>query len=137
MKLNLKYAALLAVLIAGCHSNDAGPTTEPTTPVVYAPQQIQFVGSGDLAQCLAFQPIIRSFDAVGLMHVSVPARLTTDLDQTIQYRFTFFDENHSPVDEPTAWMTKSLPPDVVVYIEGTSTSPRAKDFQIEFRSSAG
>jgi hypothetical protein len=105
--------------------------------VSYAPQQIQFVGSGDLSQCLAFQPITRSFDSAGLLHVTIPARLTSDLGQTIEYRFTFFDENRSPVDQPTAWMTKSLAPDVVVKIQGNSTSPRAKDFQVEFRSSAG
>jgi len=137
MKLNLKTTALLAMLLTGCHGNDAGPTTQPATPVSYAPQQIQFVGGGDLSQCMAFQPITRSFDSAGLMHVSIPARLTSELGQTIQYRFTFFDDNHAPVDEPGAWMTKSLAPDVMVTIEGNSTSPRARDFQVEFRSSAG
>jgi hypothetical protein len=136
MKLNLKYISLLAILSAGCHGNDASPTTEPTASVSYAPQQIQFVGGGDLSQCLAFQPITRSFDSAGLMHVSIPARLTSDLGQTIEYRFTFFDDNHSPVDAPSAWITKSLAPDVTVNIEGSSTSPRARDFQVEFRSSA-
>jgi hypothetical protein len=134
MKLNLKYAAMIALLLTGCHGNDAAPTTEPTTPVAYAPQQIQFVGGDDLSQSLSFQPIQRSFDSSGLMHIIIPTRLITDLGQTIDYRFTFFDENHSPVDQPSAWMTKSLSPDVVVYIEGNSTSPRAKDFQIDFRS---
>lgn len=137
MKLNLKYITLLAILSAGCHGNDAGPTTQPAAPVSYAPQQIQFVGSGDLSQCMTFQPIMSSFDSAGLMHVTIPARLTSELGQTIEYRFTFFDDNHSPVDAPSAWMTQSLSPDVTVSIQGSSTSPRARDFQVEFRSSAG
>jgi uncharacterized protein YcfL len=131
MKLNLKYAALLALLVAGCGPHDVEPT--PAAADKFAPQQIVFSGEDDLSQHLRFQPITRSYDSAGLMHIVVPVRNTVDMDATIDYRVTWLDENHNPVDTATAWQTKTLHSNVFEYIEANSASPRARDFQMDLR----
>src|SRR5581483_949108 len=129
MKLHLPCAALLALLIAGCGSHDVAPT--PAQSDQYAPQQIGFSGEDDLRDHLAFQPITRTFDNSGLLHIIVPVRNTIDQDVTVDYKVTWMDDRHSPVDTATAWQTKTLHSNIFEYIEATSTSPRARDFQID------
>jgi uncharacterized protein YcfL len=132
MKLSLNHAALLAVLLAGCGgSHDVTPTTASADR--YAPQQIVFSGEDDLSDHLRFQAITRTYDAAGLMHIVVPVRNTVDMDATVDYRVTWLDENHTPVDTATAWQTKTLHSNVFEYIEANSSSPRARDFQMDLR----
>jgi uncharacterized protein YcfL len=131
MKLNLNYAALFALLLAGCGSHDVTPTAASADK--YAPQQIVFSGEDGLADHVRFQPVTRTYDSAGLMHIVVPLRNTVDMDATIDYRVTWLDENHTPVDTATAWQTKTLHSNVFEYIEANSASPRARDFQMDLR----
>jgi Protein of unknown function (DUF1425) len=55
------------------------------------------------------------------------------MDGTIDYRVTWLDENHTPVDTATAWQTKTLHSNVFEYIQANSSSPRARDFQMDLR----
>lgn len=131
MKLKLKYAAMFALLVAGCGSHDVTPATAQADQ--YAPQQIAFPGQDDLRDHLAFNAITRDYDNAGLMHITVPIRNTVDMDATIDYRVTWFDENHNPLDTPTTWQTKTLRPDIWENIQTNSSSPKARDFQMELR----
>ena len=132
MKNHLKFTAMLIPLLglAGCMSSDLPPATPKADK--FAPQQVVFSGQ-DLANSIAIGKIIRTFDTAGIMHLDIPLRVTSEMGLTVDYRITWFDDNRSPVDVPTAWQTKSLNPDVFEYIQANSSSPRARDFQIDFR----
>jgi uncharacterized protein YcfL len=137
MMFNLKHTLLctamsLPLALTGCMSSDAPATVKVDK---YAPQQVAFANQ-DLANSIAIGKIDRTFDSSQIMHLSIPLRATTDLGLGVDYRITYFDENHTPVDSPTAWQTKSLTPGIGDYIQATSASPRAKDFQIDFRWAA-
>ncbi len=126
MQVNKKFVAVFALLLAGCASHDA------SQPSQYAPSQVIFIG--DLGQYIAVSPVEITYPPSGLMHVVVPLKTTADLDLSVDYRITYFDENHSPVDEATPWQTKTLQAGMTETIEATSASPRARDFQVELRS---
>ena len=130
---NLKLASVLFPVLAliGCGSPELAPA--PATSDHYAPSNVVFSGQTDLNLHIAINPITRRYDSAGLLHIVVPARATTPNDLYVDYRFTYFDENHIPVDVPTAWQTKTLHSDIFETIEGNSSTPRAKDFQIDFR----
>ena len=129
----LKFSAVLISILAlaGCNS-------ELTPAVAHADKftadHVVFSGQDDLASHVAIGNIIRTFDSSGILHVTVPARATTPNDLYVDYRFTYFDENHNPVDTPTAWQTQTLHSDIFEYIQANSSTPRARDFQIDFRS---
>lgn len=128
MKFKTVTALALFALI-GCVSETAPSTGRADR---YLPSQVVF--SGDLGDYVVFQPITRTFDAAGIMHVTVPIRANTTLgDLTVDYKFTYFDENHVPIDVPTAQETITLHANAFEYIQGNATTPRARDFQITLR----
>jgi hypothetical protein len=139
MKLNLKHLARLLIL-CGCFllpfTLTACTNSDMTKTDKLAPQQVGFA-SQDLAESINIGKIDRTFDSAEIMHLNIPLKVTSGLmNLTVDYRITYFDENRSPVDVPTAWVTKSLTPGIQEYIQANSSSPRAKDFQIDFRWSA-
>ncbi len=127
-----KSAILIAILaLTGCGSGDLTPIPAHGDP--YTAQHVVFSGQDDLANHVAFGTITRTFDSSGILHITIPARATTPNDLYVDYRVTYFDENHNPVDVPTAWKTKTLSSDIFEYIQDNSATPRARDFQVDFR----
>jgi hypothetical protein len=140
MKFDLKHlvpkhlvlcaAILLPFAMTACTNNEMSKADK------FAPQQVDFA-TPDLAESISIGKIDRTFDSSEIMHLNIPVRVASGLmGLTVDYRITYFDENRSPVDVPTAWQSKSLTPGIWEYIQTNSTSPKAKDFQIDFRWSA-
>jgi hypothetical protein len=77
-------------------------------------------------------PLVKRDDVSNLLFVTIPIRAATNLKLYIDYRVTFFDINRSVINQ-TTWFTKTLEPNVPDSITVNSTSPRAADFQVDFR----
>ena len=73
-----------------------------------------------------------SQDEAGLMFVTVPIRNTTSRQMTIEYRATFFDRNHLPI-QTTTWFPQTLTAHTQQSFTVNAISPRADDFQIDIR----
>ncbi len=90
--------ALLPLLAAvGCGGGpDRPPSDGPASPEAerLAPMQVVFT-STDLARSTAVGTVSRTIDGVGIMHLTVPVRALTDEDLTVDYRFTYLDENRA------------------------------------------
>ena len=134
MKINPRFAVVLLPLLtfAGCGSPDLAPTPPRNEP--YALQPVVFSGQDDLSNHVTVGTISKTIDISGLMHLTVQVRDTNTIDLYVDYRVTYFDDNHTPVDMPTAWQTKTLHSNVFEYIEANASTPRAKDFQIDIRT---
>lgn len=132
MKITTKLATALIPLLAlaGCNP-DLNP--ESARGDRYAAEHVVFSGQDDLVDHVAIGTITRTYDNAGILHVTVPARYTLSNDGYVDYRFTYFDENHNPVDVPTAWQTQTLHSNVFEYIQGNASTPKARDFQLDFR----
>jgi hypothetical protein len=50
----------------------------------------------------------------------------------VDYRVTFFDDNRQVINQ-TTWFTKTLEARTPDQISVNSTSPKATDFQVDFR----
>src|SRR4051812_28763541 len=77
----------------------------------YTEAQVNFV-DGDLRDHTAIGRPILSYDESHILHVDVPVRATTDLQLYVDYRVTFFDQNHVPLGPATGWTAHTLPPNV-------------------------
>jgi hypothetical protein len=132
MMKHLKRSAVFftALALTGCVTEMA-PTTALNDP--YIADHVVFSGQNDLVNHVAFGKITRSIGPGGIMTVTIPVRATTPDDLYVDYRLTYFDENHNPIDIPTGWQTQTLHSDIFENIQANSASPRARDFQIEFR----
>ena len=117
-------------------TNCSNPDLVPTSPKnqLYPTQPVVFSGQDDLSTRVAIGSISKTIDLNGLMHFTLQVRNTTNLDSYVDYRITYFDQSHISLDAPTAWQTKTLHSDVFEYIQADAPTPRAKDFQIDFRS---
>ena len=73
-----------------------------------------------------------SRDENGILFVTVPITATTSHTLDVEYRATFYDGAGGVVSQ-TTWFRKHLTPRVTDSISMNSTSPRAADFQIDFR----
>lgn len=73
-----------------------------------------------------------SRDEAGILYVTVPITATTRRPLDVEYRATFYDGNGATTSQ-TTWFRKRLTPRVSDSISVNSTSPRATDFQIDFR----
>ena len=74
-------------------------------------------------------------DDAGLLFITLPIRSTTNQQLYIDYRVTFFDGQGRPIGEPSGWLSKTLAPNVPDQITVNSTTPLAKDFQVDLRYS--
>lgn len=72
-------------------------------------------------------------DEAGLLFVTVPITNTTRKPLDVEYRVTFFDPGGVPTSPPTTWFRKRLTPRVSDFVRVNSTTPRAADFQVDFR----
>ena len=133
MKLIPLAIALLPLSFIGCGS-EPPPSDGPASPMGEGMGPMHVVcTSTALARSTAVGPIVRTTDAAGLMHLSVPIRAVTDGDITVNYRFTFTDANHASVDEPVGWQTRTLHAGTFEHVDGVAPSPQAADFELDLR----
>lgn len=121
---------LFGLAAAGCSSgnSDVPPMTQGDR---FAPQQVMFADR-ELADSIRIGQVTKSFDA-GVLHATVPLRSATEYDQTVQYQFVYFDENHTPIDLPVGWTDVSLNANSFQFVTGTAPGPQAREFQVTFR----
>lgn len=117
--------------VAGC--NNVRPPVEVREDP-YGGNQIQ-IADERLQRALAFgTPRLSRDDAGNLLYVTVPVRNTTSNAIAVEYRVSFVDANGQPLPgSPTTWFPKQLPANVFEQVTVNSVSPRAADFQVDFR----
>lgn len=118
--------AVPLLLVVGCVKPPIEGRYDP-----YVPAQIH-LASEELRRDTAFNTPRATRDEAGLLHVTVPIRATTDKQLYVDYRTTFFDANGQVLSQ-SSWIEKTLAPNVFDQVEVNSMSPRATDFQVDFR----
>jgi hypothetical protein len=71
-------------------------------------------------------------DQAGIMYVTVPIRAATDRQLYVDYRVTFLDQSGQLLSQ-SSWMSKTLAPNVPDRVQANSMTPRAANFQMDFR----
>ena len=120
-------AMLGLILSAGCGVRP--PIEGRLDP--YEARQVHFDSSSLKHETAVGQPTVAR-DENGYLYVTVPIRSETSKELHVDYRVTWFDQNRQPLNQ-TGWFTKDLSPKVPDQIMVNSMSPRAADFQIDFR----
>jgi hypothetical protein len=119
-----------ALALVGC-DNIVLPTVEGRHDP-YQSKQVHFA-SEELRRDTAVGMPTLSRDPAGLLFVTVPIRNATDVPRLyVDYRVTFFDENRQELSK-TSWFTKTLESRTPDQITANSMSPKAADFQVDFR----
>ena len=126
----MKYALALTCLmfVAGCGVHP--PIQGREDP--YAAGQIHFNKDDLRTQTAVGRPVV-SRDDSGILHVMVPIRSAINKRLYVDYRVTFFDKNGQPLNDQMGWMTKTLEMNTPDQITVNSMTPRAADFQVDFR----
>jgi uncharacterized protein YcfL len=126
----MKYAsALLAMMmLVGCGVNP--PIQGREDP--YGREQIQFASKGLRNATAVGEAKVTRDDAGDILHVTVPIRSAVDKRLYVDYRVSFFDHNGQLLNQ-TGWMTKTLEMNTPDQITVNSMSPRAAQFQVDFR----
>ena len=124
----LTFAILSSVLVvSGCGVRP--PIEGRLDP--YQPKQVHFDSNSLKHETAVGEPSVAR-DENGYVYVTVPIRSETNKELYVDYRVTFIDKNRTPISQ-TSWFTKVLTPKVPDQIMVNSMSPRADDFQIDFR----
>jgi hypothetical protein len=124
---SLASVLVMSLVFAGCVKKPIEGRADP-----FVPAQIHF-DSENLRKHTAVGTPNMVRDAEGrLLYVTVPIRSASNLTIYLDYRVTFFDEIHQPINQ-TGWFTKTLEPNVPDQVTVNSMSPRAADFQVDFR----
>ena len=119
----------LAVSAAACTPR-IDPPVEPREDPHGWPQIN--LASRELQGRIAVRRPVVSQDEAGLMYVTVPVRNATSRQMTIEYRATFFNRDHLPIEE-TTWFPQTLTPHTQQTFTLNSSNPNADDFQIDVR----
>jgi hypothetical protein len=117
----------LLMIFAGCSVNP--PIEGRADP--YQSAQIHF-DSDELRRDTAVGSPILARDDSDLLRVTIPIRSAIDKTLYIDYRVTFFDRTGTPI-EHFGPFTKTLDPNTPDRVQVNSTTPRAADFQVDFR----
>ncbi len=120
---------LMMVPLVGCNET-VKPTIQGRNDP-YQPQQMHFASEELRRDTAINQPILARDDA-GNLFVTIPIRSAIDKTLYVDYRVTFFDRNNQPINQ-TSWFTKTLEANTPDRITVNSTTPRAADFQVDFR----
>lgn len=120
----------LTAFLAGCGVRP--PIEGRADP--YVPAQIHFDSRALKRDTAVGVPIARR-DQAGLLVVTVPIRSAINKTLYVDYYVTFFDEHGTPVGPKMGPFTKTLQANTPDSITVTSLTPRAADFQIDFRYS--
>ena len=119
---------LLGLALAGC-DYVRPPIQGRQDP--YVPAQVHF-DSERLRRDTAIGTPNVARDENGLLFVTVPIRSAINKTLYVDYRVTFLDQGGQVVSRH-GFFTKTLEPNTPDQIVVNSTSPRAADFQIDFR----
>ena len=98
----------------------------------HVPAQMHFSSENLRKHTAVGTPNLVRDESGRLLYVTVPIRSASNLTIYLDYRVTFFDEMGQPLNQ-TSWFTKTLEPNVPDQITVNSMSPRAADFQVDFR----
>ena len=121
-------AVLTLALAAGCGVK--APLEGRNDP--FEPSQIHFAQSSLKKRTAVRAPSVSRDENGQILFVTVPIRSTTNQQLYVDYRVTWFDRNGQRLSE-TGWATKTLAPNTPDEITVNSTTPRAADFQVDFR----
>ena len=126
----MKYAlVLIPLFLIGCDNIVLPPVEGRADP--YDAKQVHFQ-SEELRRDTAIGTPTATRDQAGLLFVTVPIRDATDVRLYLDYRVTWYDENRQVINQ-TSWFTKTLEARTPDQISVNSTSPKATDFQVDFR----
>lgn len=121
--------SLFLLPLAGCNETVKPPIQGRNDP--YQLSQVHFASDALRRATAVGQPMVARDDA-GNLFVTIPIRSAIDKTLFVDYRVTFFDQNGQPINS-TSWFTKTLEQNTPDRITVNSTSPRAADFQVDFR----
>src|SRR4051812_9108999 len=119
----------LALVVGACHRSVPPPVEGREDP--YGRRQIMF-DSTELKNHTTVGAPQPSRDENGILFVTVPLTATTTHTLDVEYRGTFYDGAGRVVNQ-TTWFRKHLTPRTTDSVALNATSPRAADFQIDFR----
>ena len=125
--LSLTAGPLLAGLI-GCSVN---PPIQPRMDP-YTSSQIH-MDSAELRADTAVGAPNPHRDDSGILYVTVPIRSAIDRTLQVDAYVTWFDKNGQPIGDRMGPKTLVLDPNTPSSVTFNSTTPRAVDFQIDFR----
>ena len=118
----------LAAALAGCAVN---PPIQPRQ-APFLPSQIH-VDSQELRDATAVGTPNAHRDDSGILFVTVPIRSAIDKTLYVDAYVTWFDKNGQPIGDRLGPKTLTLDPNTPSSVTFNSTTPRAADFQIDFR----
>jgi len=121
---------VLALTVGACHHPAVPPPIEGRQDP-YGRRQIMF-DSPELQNDTSVGAPQPSRDENGILFVTVPITGTAGHSLDVEYRATWYDGAGGVVSQST-WFRKRLTPRVTDSISMNSASPRAADFQIDFR----
>jgi uncharacterized protein YcfL len=128
----MKYAlVLISLFVMGCDNIVLPPVEGRNDP--YQATQVHFQND-ELRRDTAVSQPVATRDQSGLLFVTVPIRNATDIRLYVDYRVTWFDENRQVISE-TSWFSKTLEARTPDQVSVNSTSPKAANFQVDFRYS--
>lgn len=127
---NVPLLIVSLLTLVGCNGGAKGPIQAREDASEWP--QISFTDENLRNKTAVRQPIVSRDEAGNLLHVTVPIRSTSNRQILMEYRASFYDPNGAPISQ-TTWFPKTLNPNTQDTITVNSTSPRAADFQIDFR----
>lgn len=120
-------AMLSLLLLAGCVKPPNPGRADP-----YPMGQISFADD-QLARLTAVgTPLVSRPAETNLLTVTVPVRSASGRRLFVEYQGLFFDDSGNEIDR-TAWMNKTLEPNVQDVVSVRSINPKASNFRIAFR----
>ena len=127
----MKCALLVPLVLVFVGCNTVRPPIEGRADP-YVPAQIHFTEDRLKNDTAVGTPIVGR-DQAGLLFVTIPIRSTVNNMLHVDYRVTFLDANGVPVGPTLGWFTKTLQANTPDQVTVNSTTPRAADFQVDFR----
>lgn len=118
---------LALLLIAGCVKppNPGRGDPYPAGQISFAEDQLQRLTA-------VGTPLVSRPPETNLLTVTVPVRSASSRRLFVEYQGLFFDDAGVEIDR-TAWMNKTLEPNVQDAVSVRSANPKASNFRVAFR----
>jgi uncharacterized protein YcfL len=118
---------LALMLTSGCVKPPNPGRADP-----YAMNQISFAEDSLQRLTAVGTPLVSRPAETNLLNVTVPVRSASGRRLLVEYQGLFFDDSGVEIDR-TAWMNKTLEPNVQDTVSVRSLNPKATNFRIAFR----
>lgn len=128
---SLMILGLFLAPLGGCTEGVRAPIEPRMDP--YTPAQVHIADPQLRRDTAVGTPVVTRDEAGGLVFVTVPVRSAINKTIYVDYYVTFFDRNGQPIGGKLGPFTKVLQPNTPDSVTVNSTSPRAADFQVDFR----